>query len=485
MKKITASLLLATCVFGFETSFLDPFYESKKSDWFSVAVAKRDHKTTKSISYTPTKELSIFLEDRDDSSLAGVEYLLREDDGVFPKLSFVYRYGDNVKSYLLASKRVKYFGFDVGYEKKERDFFGGVRFYYSPSVTLYYQKTTQKKDNFWLKYKKDIFSISVGSIDEKLMLLFGIDLDASKNYHTDSFSGDKLSVNRYGDEIEGLFSFEDRIESDYKGALYKRAHKQKDIEINYQEYKAYKEKRVSKSYIRDAIKVKRDYKDSANIGFLYDIYLDVNFNRYLHKNTTSKSFNQVLLGADVGKLDFYLNLSYDLNSSKVSNLTLNYTTNLSQNFFFKLEAGRVDEKNRYSSFEVLKTFDSEKLSLGLTYQKLQNKDAKYFDFIYLFDNNLLSRLRFGEFLNSKKAYSIEIKKVYKDFELGAYFLHESSGSKKIVGAYVSVPFAIKNFYINPRFNFTNRYNDYYIDTKNSLSDDLFSRGNVKVIKNLF
>ena len=485
MKKITASLLLATCVFGFETSFLDPFYESKKSDWFSVAVAKRDHKTTKSISYTLTKELSIFLEDKKDSSMAGVEYLLRKDDGVLPTLSFVYRYGDKIKSYLMASKRVKYFGFDFGYEKKERDFFGGVRFYYSPTLTLFYQKSTDKKDNFWIKYKKDIFSISLGSIDEKLMLLFGIDLDISKNYHTDLISGDKLNINRYGDEIEGLFSFEDSIESDYKGALYKRAHKQKDIEINYQEYKAYKEKRVSKSYIGDAIRVKRDYEDGLDSGFLYDIYLDVNFNRYLHKNTSSKSFNQVLLGTDIGKLDFYMNLFFDFNSSKVSNLTLNYTTNLSQNSFLKLEAGRVDGENRYGSFELLKTFYDEKLSLGLTYQKLQSKDAKYFDFIYVFDNNMLSRLRFGEFLNSKKAYSLEIKKVYKDFELRAYFLHESSGSKKIVGAQISVPFGIKNFYINPSFNFTNRYNNYYIDTKNSLSDDVFGRGNVRVMKNLF
>lgn len=471
IKILYSFLALSTLLYGSNPIFLDPTIKSYHKDILELSGAYKDKIKYIYGTFLPSDNFGISIYTDSNSSLADFSYKILKENAWIPSLSYTYRYDKDIKKYIYMQKRFKYIKTDFGFEIKDEKFYGGLKFLYSPTISLSYQRSTDKKNNFWIDLKIYNLLFSVGKIDKKYAFWFNYKLNLNKDYF---YEYPRQKDNQvficnscnYFDALEEIFD-----KKSYNDLIIHRQGFTKKLKLNSIEYNYYKQRKVSKNYIKNAINIS-DINTTKNFTW-YDIYLESKQNLYLSRTKKTKSNEKFNFGGNIGFNSYYINYLYNLKNHRTEKSTINLIKN-SKNNHFRLEAGKYTNNFKGFTFEYLKTYKNDRLGLGATFQKVKNKNQKSFEAKYINAyyipkrSNLVTTISIGKYFNNTNIFSLESKKVYKEFIAGIYLKHQLNNSFHKIGFFIDIPIKIKNFTINEKVDASNNQNIYYIKSPNSL-----------------
>jgi len=448
-------------------SYIKGFYSNKEYFGFSIGFFDK---------------FELFVEDKKVNSLYGAKVLLQKESKGFPSLSYTIVDESSSKAYITLGKTFSYMKYYLGYEKKEKNFYGGCSFAYSKDLSFSFQYNEDTKSSFWIDYNLYKFlNISVGKFDKRGIVWLSSKFDFSKNYIKEINTNTQNS-----DELENFFnsiSFASKnLAVDIKThGIYK-----KHIVIKQKEFNAYKNKRVSKNYTREALTIKRYYKPDNKLG--YEFFIEPIYKmKVSRKNSTKDDFLGNIGGNVGGVLPLYL--SYEAKVSKndmdEKKLTINYIFN-KENNFLRAELGRFEKKDGYD-IEFIKTIASERFAIGASFQKQGELKANFLSLNYVpkISKTIGINLKIGKFFNEINAIDLSFKRFYKDATLGSNLFIQQDESDYKLKVYLILPINYKNISIIPTLKMqTFDYEQNYIDSKNSFENTIFDKNNITLQKEL-
>ncbi len=451
-------------------SYLRAFYDSEKYYGFSLGLFDK---------------IEIFTEDKKTNSLYGGKILLLREDNFYPSVTYTTLREQNSKEYYTLGKTFSFIKGYAGYEQKYKNFYGGVDFLYSKDLILSYQYDDNHHNNLWMRYTLfDNLNITVGKYDDKYISTLSYRVDFSKNYLKDDaeIKNNRIDTTMYSDELEMVLNSSQDTYQDVNVTVFSHAFAKKNIFIKQKEFVAFKNKKVSKDYMKDAIELKREFSHERHIN--YDAYIEPEYTQYVSKNKPLKDDFSGFVGFNIGgDLPLFVSVKAKVSSDDVKEkkTTINFVKDISFGYL-RAELGRFDKKDGYD-IEFLKTYQDERFAFGFSTQKYKDTNANFLSLNYIpkISKTISLNLKLGTFFNSKNGLDLSIKKFYKDATLGTNLFVQEHTSEYRLKVYLQIPLNFGKVAVIPKMDIeSSDFTENYIDSKNSFENTVFDKNNITI-----